>query len=64
MQQLEWVQRRITKIIKELEHLSYEERLRDLGLFSVEKALRRPPCGLPVLEERLQAGGGLTFYMV
>jgi len=26
-----------TKMIKELEHLSYAERLRDLGLFSPEK---------------------------
>ena len=34
---LESIQQRTMKMIKGLEHLSYEERLSDLGLFSIEK---------------------------
>ena len=44
MDLLEYIHRRATEMIDGMEHLSYKDRLRELGLFSMEK--RKLPVAL------------------
>ena len=61
-----WVQRRAAKLIKGLEYLSYEEKMKELDLFSLERRRLQEDFveAFQYFEGSLQAGRGPTFYMV
>lgn len=62
LHRMEWVQMSATEMIRGLEHLTCVDRLRELWLFTLEKAPVRPKSCLPVLEGGVQEGCRETAY--
>jgi len=62
---LEHIQQKATKMSKELEHLSYKKRLRELGLFSLVK--RRLRVNVINVSQHLMGvskEGGVRLFLI
>ena len=64
MEMLEWVQRRATEMIRVLEHLSYDEKLSKLGLFSLGKRRQHLIVSFQYLEGVYKQEAGRLFMQV